>query len=122
MCQGGSSQLPCTSTQANSAQNILFCERKPGSGLRALLLWVWGRGPSHLVLLKVGLHCVIALGWGLWESQETQEDQPHPQHVKSSHLLRAEQVSGLDASNVDKARKTGQEEQRTQGTVETPYL
>lgn len=59
----------------------------------------------------------MVLGWGLWESQETQEDQPHPQHVKSSHLLAAELVSGPEASNVDKARKTGQ---GAEGTVETP--
>lgn len=97
---------------ADSAQHTLFCEREPVSDLRALFPWVSGRGPSHLVLLKVRLHCVMVLGWGLWKSQETQEDQSCPQHAKSSHLLRAEQVSGPEASNVDKARKTGQKEQR----------
>lgn len=95
-----------TAPMADSAQRTLSCERKPGSDLRFLFPRVWGRGPSHLVLLKVGLHCVMALGWGLWKSQETQEDQPGPQHWKSSHLLGVEQVSEPEASNVGKARKT----------------
>lgn len=97
---------------ANSGPHTLFWEREPGSDLRPLFPWVWDKGPSHLVLLKVGLHFVMVLGWGLWESQETQEDQSGPQHSKSSHLLRAEQASGPEARNVDKAKKTGEKEQR----------
>lgn len=103
---------------ADSGQHSLFCKRKPGSDPRALFPWVWGRGLSHLVLLKVGLHCVKVLGWGLRESHETQEDQPGPQHSESSHLIRAERVSGPEASSADKARQTGQE----QRALRRPYL
>lgn len=88
---------------------------------RVLLSWD-GVGEPHLVLLKVGLHraIVLTLSSSLWESQEPQQDQPHPQHVKSSHLPGAEQVSGPEASNVGRARKTVG--RRSRGHCGDPYL
>lgn len=89
--------------------------------LTVLLSW-GGVGEPHLVFLKVGLHRAMALtlSSSLWESQEPQQDQPHPQHVKSSHLPEVEQVSGPEASNVGRARKTVG--RRSRGHCGDPYL
>lgn len=80
----------------------------------------WGTGPGapHLVLLEVGLQGDGGLGLRLQDSQDPQQDQPHPQRVQSGHCPGAECVTraGMPAVQAEGGRPAG----GVEATRETP--